>query len=334
MNKCPLEVVEFIVELACPDDAGKTARSIGLVSKHLRSIAEPIELRYIAVSGFKQLNGVIARSEKAREKEVRPGTRTIEVHHLFLTQLEEGCSLLRNMRWVCKSVGARKITDWKYCGATADEFWTLATNLIRDSRTTLRSLSLDTSNVYANRDLRFYEGTKLSEIFSSGLPFSKLVSLTAEQLPTLSHSNERIQFEAPIALLLRRLHVHSRVSVRKRILSSAVFIHPLLVDVHHKYPELAFLFVSSQQLSYPGIVHSLFGKSRRTLPGQLRSVVLQPGGRVIAASVQRRKNAEAFVESVHYCNIEGVKAHFPDQSQSQYELLMAEWKEECKKIYN
>ncbi|KAL5495851.1 hypothetical protein ACEPAI_1315 [Sanghuangporus weigelae] len=334
MNKCPLEVVEFIVELACPDDAGKTARSIGLVSEHLRSIAEPIELRYIAVSGLKRLNGVIARLEKAREREVRPGTRTIEVHHLFLTQLE---GPFRDMPRVCKSVGPRKVAKLEYCGEIADEFWTLATNLIQDSRTTLRSLSLLISNVYAYRGLSFYEGTKSSEIFSSGLPFPKLGSLTVEQFPTLSHSNERIQFQAPVAPLLRRLHIHSRDSRRRRNLSSEVFVHPLLVDVHHKYPELAFLFISSQQISYPGILHSLFGKGRRTLPGQLRSVVLQPlrpERRIFAADVQRRETAEAFVGSVRHCNIEGVKVRLFDESQSQYELLMAEWKEECKRICN
>lgn len=54
MNVFPVELHSYICEFACKDD-GRTARSIGLVSKYFREVVHPYTLRSIAVTGFAQI---------------------------------------------------------------------------------------------------------------------------------------------------------------------------------------------------------------------------------------------------------------------------------------
>ncbi|KAI5122683.1 hypothetical protein M0805_009736 [Coniferiporia weirii] len=94
MDKCSTELIALFVERACASDCGETERSLGLVSKYFRSIAEPLELRVLVVSGLDQLKATLARLEKAREsrslKNGPDGKNEVEIQHrdLFINEYE------------------------------------------------------------------------------------------------------------------------------------------------------------------------------------------------------------------------------------------------------
>ncbi|OCB90791.1 hypothetical protein A7U60_g1976 [Sanghuangporus baumii] len=66
MDILPIELIALIVEYACFDDLGKTARQLDLVSTTFRVIGEPMELRAIAVSGLEHLQCIISKVERLR----------------------------------------------------------------------------------------------------------------------------------------------------------------------------------------------------------------------------------------------------------------------------
>lgn len=85
MDKCSTELLTLICERACADNFGHTARSLGIVPKYFRAIAEPIELRTLIISGMEQLRGVLAKVERTRAS--IPDIQ-VEVQHLFISELK------------------------------------------------------------------------------------------------------------------------------------------------------------------------------------------------------------------------------------------------------
>ncbi|KAI5115058.1 hypothetical protein M0805_008788, partial [Coniferiporia weirii] len=89
MEKCSVEIVTSILECACAGDLGSTARSLSLVSKYFRAIAEPLEFRALVIAGPDQLDATLARIEKARSV----GTE-VKIKHLFICDLETERALM------------------------------------------------------------------------------------------------------------------------------------------------------------------------------------------------------------------------------------------------
>ncbi|KAI5120878.1 hypothetical protein M0805_008250 [Coniferiporia weirii] len=66
MDKCSTDLIILIVEHACASDTGKTARSLGLVSKYFRALAKPLEFRALVIAGPEQLKRTTVGIERAR----------------------------------------------------------------------------------------------------------------------------------------------------------------------------------------------------------------------------------------------------------------------------
>ena len=77
MDTLPLELHSQIFEYACVDD-GTTARSLSLVSRYIRAVAEPFRYQSLSVAGIDSL------LQLARTLEELPAHRR-RVRHLFLS---------------------------------------------------------------------------------------------------------------------------------------------------------------------------------------------------------------------------------------------------------
>lgn len=63
MDAFPVEIHSYIFQFACTDD-GRTARSLGLVSKYYREVVHPFQYQSIAVSGQFQVSELECRLER------------------------------------------------------------------------------------------------------------------------------------------------------------------------------------------------------------------------------------------------------------------------------
>lgn len=77
MDSLPLELHSHIFEFACTDD-GSTARSLSLVSRYVREVAQPFLLQSVVVAGLASLTELASRIET-----LPPHRR--RVRHLFLS---------------------------------------------------------------------------------------------------------------------------------------------------------------------------------------------------------------------------------------------------------
>ncbi|KAI5122699.1 hypothetical protein M0805_009752 [Coniferiporia weirii] len=169
MDKCSTELIALFVERACASDCGETARSLGLVSKYFRSIAEPLEFRALVVSGLDQLKATLARLEKAREscslRNGPDGKNEVDVQHLFISEYksEHAAAILLyttdRSQFVTPRDAVAGIRD--HYDEYRMEFWESVTTLVRSVNTTLTTLTaLQQSDVLDWEDTHwvFYPG--------------------------------------------------------------------------------------------------------------------------------------------------------------------------------
>ena len=283
MEKCPDEVLALIFELAGLDDAGETAREIGLVSRRLRCIAEPLELRTVALSGHEQLS----RFYKAKWMRIKNSQGRLQIWHLFICELlEEDEGMTLEMYVGMCSMGFRGYMENPYLRKSYP-FWIMAASIIDQTSSTLRSLSLLASDLgHWIKTCGYTENESSGNIllYLSAASFPKLASLTIVHDPRPDLKRLTEPFIYPALPSLRRLRVLTRSPVELgRVGTSKTFPHPLLQDFQQKLPDLEYLSISCDEAADQRVAELLLGRnwqelpaSKRTLPGKLRCVVVLP----------------------------------------------------------
>ncbi|KAL5518417.1 hypothetical protein ACEPAH_99 [Sanghuangporus vaninii] len=356
MNNCPTEVVTLIVECACSSDIGQTARNVGLVSKFFRAIAEPIELRTVAVAGLKQLQSAI---ERMRSLKVPHSSEVVDVRHLFICEL-------RSKHAIAADVEFRSIIDdylprssfWRTRqGVRAEasyrknsnEFWKLAGDLVRRTSSNLQTLFLLASdNWLAQRGsiLRPVNPKALGVL--SGVIFPSLVSLTVNHDASAEiayFAENGSLFQIPITPSLRRLHIKSPIFLSRmydRGQDTPQEAHPLLDNVKCEESKITHLIVCEDRMwTAERAMKTIFGVDWRaqlrdgTLPGELRSVILEQGIMPNFGCGTGFRNyrlwTQQFVDTIAELNVDGLEARlptpiYPEAGKREYELLLSEWK--------
>ncbi|KAL5534804.1 hypothetical protein ACEPAG_1268 [Sanghuangporus baumii] len=347
LENCPIELLELIVELACSDsDSGETAGQLGLVSKLFRTIAEPIELRYIAVSGLKQLKVVVARIDRANAASTSDGLqrRRIEVRGLFLSEISKCHAFPAELDYIAYGFywpyvpGGTKLFH-AYADHSA-EFWREATALVRRFSPSLESLSLLSSEGWINAVLS--GGQPHPKVLSalSGITFPNLTYLAVVHAHTLdldAFDKEGTEFKSPSIPSLRHLRIANPFYLEES--RPREIIHPLLLGMQCNRPELTHLIVSDPNLVGSDLMRLVFGEGwhtppkRLTLPGKLQSVIMQrsflprPPGGIFTLSW-----SELYFGRIDRFGIDGLKecpvSPTPTkQGKWRYGMLLAEWKD-------
>lgn len=327
MGNCADKVLQRIVELACLDDAGVTARRLGLVSKRFRSAAEPIELRYIAVSGLTQLRGVFTRLNMW--KLPRGDELQVDVRHLFISELEETHAYARE-----ESGGKFWLSDdgKKLLQSYLDdshEFWILVDSLVKATSSKLRTLTMFTFDGWTEElylDVDLLTSKLLGALSSSSFP--NLTSLTIvhnaqyDQGP-YENATFDTEFQHPFLPSLRRLRVISPFCIGVSFKEMRTIFHPLLAEFRNHIPELTELTMSILALECDEAAELLLGDgwdertlSKKALPGKLRTVTFLP------YPIDRRIPG-ALALSFQLLNIRGLKIRptYPKAGQSWYHAL-------------
>ncbi|KAL5534973.1 hypothetical protein ACEPAF_3064 [Sanghuangporus sanghuang] len=349
----PEQACSKMVSTCSDNDSRETAGQIGLVSKLFRTIAEPIELRYIVVSGLKQLKAVVARIDRTNTTSVPDGLqrRRIEVRRLFLSEIAEHHAFTAESDYVAYDF------YWPYVpGGTelfhsyADdsaEFWREATALIRRFSTSLESLSLLGSEGWINAVPS--GGPPHPKVLGalSGISFPNLTYLAVVHAHTLdfeAFDKEGTEFKSPCTPSLRYLRIANPFYLEER--RHREIIHPLLLEMRRDRPELTNLIISDPNLEVSELMRLLFGEdwearsSRQTLPGKLQSVVMQRSfmprspDRIFADS-----RPEMYLVFLDQFGVDGLKEYAvspapTEQGKWRYEMLLAEWKDKgCEFLY-
>ncbi|KAL5518419.1 hypothetical protein ACEPAH_101 [Sanghuangporus vaninii] len=369
MDILPIELIALIVEYACFDDLGKTARQLGLVSKAFRVIAEPMELRAIAVSGLEHLQCVISKVERLRHvsrdryKRKRMSAK-YGTKHLFICELtkehalavdtESERSIVRNLSSVSPTLDTHKL-EQDYRSQTF-EFWLLADKLIRSFSGTLETLSLVAwenwlmSTSWASEREGDPESPQVL-VTLCGASFPNLVSLTVVHNAasgTNCFGRGNYHFIHPFMPLLRSLHIVTPTSLGAYpSMPSSRVGHPLLKEMHRNKPSLTHLILCHDWFPAEELVMmALFGpdwpavQNSGRLPGNLQSIILRygfmPRPRDFTVYHQLAKN---FVNIVRGHGIDGLEAElpeprFPERGRRRYELLMSEWEDGALPYHN
>ncbi|EJC99975.1 uncharacterized protein FOMMEDRAFT_170065 [Fomitiporia mediterranea MF3/22] len=359
----PIELLSHTFKYACSDDFGETARRLGLVSKHFRAIAEPIELRTIKISGIEQLQWYFVRLEKLYGSTTEPGSNKTPfyVEHLFISELTAKHALAVDIavpqgRIVSTYWGTEegRITREFYNSHTVD-FWNKASTLIKRAGPKLKTLCLISARLW-DRPNRSYKGTPDASPKVLGAlnnaTFPNLVFLAVNHNAVSESawfSGRDSSFQSPVLPSLRKLHVVSSVFLNgeKYEQVQCQRIHPVLATLITGTQEIQHLTICDCHLhmrSVEDILKGLFGKQwegsmkNRILPGKLQTIVLQHGTEPYygcgTGLMGYRRQAQGFVTSVRGLRIGGLEAHLPvprhpKLGRREYEELLAEWKEEC-----
>ncbi|KAI5120875.1 hypothetical protein M0805_008247 [Coniferiporia weirii] len=288
MDSCPAELIALILEHMPLVDLGKTARSLGLVSKYYRRVAKPFEFRALVIIGGEQLKATLGKIETELVERA-----VIDVRHLFVYEVELDIELdmedLDNLpgmsvngRW------ATLIKNGDKYRLYANEFRTRTTALTRNVRTTLITLSITQR---FRKSFCNFEGPRII----STLSFPRLESLILEHSSDISG----FDFVLPTAPLLRRIHlsayrIHNLPSdssiiglsdIRDRTLR----FHPLLGNMHSHFKALTHLVLCGGGIfSIDDLLAVLCGSingavefkstlpENPKLPGRLVHAVLKP----------------------------------------------------------
>ncbi|KAI5119619.1 hypothetical protein M0805_007883 [Coniferiporia weirii] len=360
MDKCPTELLAPIVEQACiRDPTGKTARSLGLVSKHLRAFAEPLEFRALVIAGPEQLKAILAKLKKAREARpsVASDTVTVDVRHLFIHDLKSAHALAVDTPCEDSQDGFWGTFEGQnaisYYRGQADEldFWECAATLVRSVSTTLVTL---TAIQYSWDHLSESPTPK-----SGGGSLRILSELYLPRLESLALKDDREieedhSFVPPTAPSLQRLHLITPLC--KTITNNGetpwFLPHPLLMQVHPRFGALTHLTVCIiGKPTFRAVMAVLSGSADgraleppstcvvgHQLPGNLNSAVIQvqipaPRSRDYDVLIRRwMERAGMYVSIIRDFCIRGLEVRpprlrYPGEGNRTYELLLAEWKE-------
>ena len=267
MNKCSVEIVALIFDFACDDVGGDTARRLGLVCKYFREIAEPLEFRFLSISGFLQLENVSTRLAKAMGQ-----SRKLRIEHLLICDYNEkyalwsdsqakfdfGFPILSKAQTFEGRLFASRYRDQNH------DFWSLAHRLLFLASSTVKTLYLISFNVDSYKKCNpaefVYEDGVLTAL--RGQDFPSLMSLTIKHAPvidpTLSALSDK-RWKYPVARKLHRLRLitHCRLQVRQVPGSNRSYVdyHPLLIGIHKWHPQLRHLEITSSEFTD---VESLF----------------------------------------------------------------------------
>ena len=357
MEKLSAELVHLIFEDACDDIRGETARSLGLVSKRFRAVAETFEFRHISVSGPNQVKQLVTRLESFESEN---GHRNINIQHLFICDYTEEHALYEDTRDPEKSHHYRGFSgnflDTREGGKIRchyddirSEFCSLVGYALRIAAPTLRSLSLLSFHrpSYHLRKLQDRQQLDVNDILtllSTNISFPQLRALTIRH----RYNSEKLEGLEPLnAPLLNELQL---------IVGSCVFgsraekvLHPLLEDVHSRHPFLSQLVIRWWELNaFDQIMEAICDNEESSLnsvsncirnhilPGALKSVVIQMNRTPISycgnGYMNDRRQAFSFVEDIENRNIPGLRvspptATFPKVGEREYEFLVKQWEE-------
>ncbi|KAL5534980.1 hypothetical protein ACEPAF_3071 [Sanghuangporus sanghuang] len=333
MNNCPTEVVTLIVEVACSSDIGQTARSVGLVSKFFRAIAEPIELRTVAQSGRR------AAFIICKLKSKHAIAADVEFRNIIDDYLPRS-SFWRTRQGVQGEASYRE---------NSDEFWKLASDLVRRASSNLETLFLLASeNWLAQRGSIFRPVNPKVLGVLSGVIFPSLVSLTVNHDASVEiayFAEKGPLFQIPIAPSLRRLHIKSPIFLSRiydRGQDTPQEAHPLLDNVKCEESKITHLMACEDRMwTAERAMKTIFGVDWRaqlengTLPGELRSVILEQGIMPKFGCGTGFRNyrlwTQQFVDTIAGLNVDGLEARlptpvYPEVGKREYELLLSEWK--------
>ncbi|KAL5534981.1 hypothetical protein ACEPAF_3072 [Sanghuangporus sanghuang] len=347
MDACPTEVVTLIVECACSSDIGQTARSIGLVSKFFRAIAKPIELRIIAVSGLKQLQGAV---EMLHSLKASNSSKAVDVRHLFICEATHAVAADYVPRSSFRHTRHGVLGD-ATDRENSDKFWKLAGALVRNANPKLQTLSLLTLvNWFApRRSVSRHVNPKVLGVLS-GVAFPNLESLTVNHDATtefVCSGEDRTLLQSPITPSLRRLHIRSPIILSRmndRDQDMPQEIHPLLVNAKREESKITRLIICEDRMwAAEHAMKTIFGVDwraqlrNRTLPGELQSVILEQGIMPKFGCGTGFRNYQLrtrqFVDTIVGLNIDGLEARLPtpvhpEAWKREYETLLSEWKEQ------
>ncbi|KAL5495836.1 hypothetical protein ACEPAI_1300 [Sanghuangporus weigelae] len=353
MDACPTEVVSLIVKCACSSDFGQTARSIGLVSKFFQAIAKPIELRIIAVSGLKQLQGAV---EMLHSLKASNSSEVVDVRHLFICEATHAVAadyVPRSGYGHTRHGVLGDTTDRE----NSDKFWKLAGALVRNASPNLQTLSLLTL-VNWSAPLRSVPRPVNPKVLGvlSGVAFPNLESLTVSHDATtefVCSGEDRTLLQSPITPSLRRLRIRSPIFLSRmnyRDQNTPQEIHPLFVNAKRQESKITHLIICEDRMwTAERAMKTIFGVDWRaqlqngTLPGEFQSVILEQGIMPRFGCGTGFRNyqlrTQQFVDTVVGLNVNGLEARLPTPAhpeawKREYETLLSEWKEQILAIRN
>ena len=334
------------------------ASRLALVSKRLRAIVEPIELRCVVVSGLAQLKSTTAKLERVRR--LLPQGRG-DIRHLFLSELEGRHALSAETQvasyrnYNCGGEFWKTNEGSALAGSyldNADEFWALAAAFVQRASSTLQSLTLLASNTWFMGEVPFFDEPACPKVLGtlSGASFPELTRLSVVHDVNSEKSafgEDASKFQSPATPLLRHLSVESPLFLdgpgHEEMRTDTP--HPLLANLQTERPQLKHLFLSDVALTAMETRMILFGKkwndsspSGRKLPGTLQSVVVQRGATPIFRSdgdaVRHLRVSRLFTLSHKGLNVEGLGAsetrkQFASPGNRHYETLLREWMHAC-----
>ncbi|KAI5122682.1 hypothetical protein M0805_009735 [Coniferiporia weirii] len=361
MDKCSTELIALIFEHACASDCGKTARTLGLVSKYFRAIATPLEFRTLVIAGPERLGKTLARLKRAQMANLSEptfGEVKLDVRHLFVCELNSRHALAMDTPSRDASRGGN---FWgtiegreaaAYYREHAVQFWRSVTGLVRNVNTTLVTLTIfqysswPTWNPVRRRSV---SSSKVLDVLS-GIYLPRLMSLTVKTVSDLgAYAAEKDSFIPPVAPCLRRLHIiappYHEVQDGRQTLS--IYPHPLLLNVHSRFGALTHLVLCDAgtfrvEAFLSAICGSADGTAKSSahvadshrLPGRLISAVLQQGSlpdfACGSAYQEYTSRATKFADTLRALRIHGLMVQppaprYPGQGHRRYEVLLAEW---------
>ena len=97
------------------------------------------------------------------------------------------------------------------------------------------------------------------------------------------------------------------------------------------------LILYNNRVSVASLVRGLYGDDKemslnaRELPAPLESIVVQPGDH---HEIRNGGRTENFMRAINQPGVDGLEACLPAPDKYAYDVLLAEWKGECRKTYN
>ncbi|KAI5120867.1 hypothetical protein M0805_008239 [Coniferiporia weirii] len=155
MDKCSPDLIALVVEHAYASDLGKTARSLGLVSKNLRALAKPLEFRALVIAGPEQLKRTIVGIERARlsRSSDELGGARVDVRHIFIHDLNLEHALAMDSDSPDSTDRFRETfagrSAWAYYRNEVVAFWKSVATLIHSVSATLVTLAVIQRRTYA-----------------------------------------------------------------------------------------------------------------------------------------------------------------------------------------
>lgn len=269
MNSIAVELIQIIFSYACADDHGKTARTLGLVSKGFREIAAPLEFRSLLIAGPQQLSRLLQRLEApptghhfegytGHEREYRFDFEiTKQIRHILICDVSSIHSLASD------SCTASPSSPSSFPSPTRTDFWSTPegqnasreySDCSENFRTCIKSLLRCTSSTLQSLSILAYSNPMVHSVLS-GMDFPRLrylaVKSRSSRIQSDYFSANASFFVHPTAPQLRQLHYDGPSWAReyRGMKMCFSFINPFIKDLSSRYPQLNHLVIKDQNLS-------------------------------------------------------------------------------------